>query len=159
MINVLEQIIQLYPNSTIVVTTENGSAASGYPGALLTAPNYGLLQLTDCHCQPQEAISLCKIASVRITCATYDNAISYLPQPAPLDGSCGANCQAAIRDYLPVGTAGASIKAGGQTVAQGTVIKNKFGMLVLVGPNNCDPTFVSICKIEMITKKTPCPCW
>ena len=57
-----------------------------------------------------------------------------------------------MRSYLPVGTQKAAIKAGGQTVAQGTVLKNEFGILVLVGSNNCDPTFVSTCKAEVLTK-------
>lgn len=63
--------------------------------------------------------------------------------------NCGADCEAAVRSYLPVGTAGASIKAGGQTVGQGTVLVNEFGILVLVGANNSDPTFVSACKAEI----------
>jgi hypothetical protein len=37
-------------------------------------------------------------------------------------------------------------------VGQGTVIRNEFAMVVLVGPNNSDPTFVSACKAEIITK-------
>ena len=44
------------------------------------------------------------------------------------------------------------INAGGQTVGQGTVLRNEFGMLVLVGENNSDPTFISSCKAEIITK-------
>ena len=89
---------------------------------------------------------------MRITSATYNNAITYLPVPTPAPTGCGADCESAVRSYLPVGTTGAAIKAGGQTVAQGSVIKNEFGVLVLVGPNNSDPAFVSSCKAEILTK-------
>ncbi|MFQ8599733.1 MAG: hypothetical protein ACLSAP_03505 [Oscillospiraceae bacterium] len=152
--NVLRQIIQLYPNDTVVVSMESGNNASGRAGALLpvpnTNPNAGLLQLTNNQGVPQEAISLCRIAAVRVTSATYNNAITYLPAPVPAPEGCGADCQNAVRTYLPVGTASVDINAGGQTVAQGTVIANEYGMLVLVGPNNSDPTFVSTCKTEII---------
>ena len=154
--NVLRQIISLYPNDNVEVSMESGNNASGRAGALLPAPNTnpnaGLLQLTNNQGVPQEAVSICRIASVRITSATYNNAITYLPAPSPAPTGCGADCESAVRSYLPVGTAGAAINAGGQTVAQGTVLQNVFGMLVLVGSNNSDPTFVSSCKAEILTK-------
>lgn len=154
--NVLQQIIALYPNDNIIVAMESGDNVSGRPGALLPAPatnpNSGLLQLVNNQGVPQEAVSLCRIASVRITSATYNNAITYLPTPSPAPEGCGADCQNAIRAYVPVGTASVSVKAGGQTVGQGTVIRNEFGMLVLVGSNNSNPTFISTCKAEIIDK-------
>lgn len=101
---------------------------------------------------PQEAVSICRIASIRITSAVYNNAIVYLPGPDPSPEGCAAACQAAVRTYLPVGTAGVHIKAGGQTVAQGSVLRNEFGILVIVGANNSDPTFVSACKAEILSK-------
>ena len=154
--NVLAQIIALYPNDNVIVSMESGNNASGRPGSLLPAPianpNAGLFQLVNNQGVPQEAVSLCRIASVRITSATYNNAITYLPAPSPAPEGCGADCQNAVRVYLPAGTTGVNVKAGGQTVAQGTVLQNQYGMLVLAGPNNSDPTFVSTCKAEILTK-------
>ena len=154
--NVLQQIITLYPDDNLVVSMESGNNASGRASALLPAPNTnpnaGLLQLANNQGVPQEAVSLCRIAAVRITSATYNDAITYLPAPAPAPEGCGADCQNAILAYLPAGTTGVDINAGGQTVAQGTVLQSQFGMLVLVGPNNSDPTFVSTCKAEIINK-------
>lgn len=154
--NVLRQIIELYPENTIIVSMESGDNASGRAGQLLpppnTNPNAGLLQLINNQGQPQEAISLCRIAAFRVTSSTYNNSISFLPDPVPAPEGCGADCQNAIRSYLPLGTTSVNIKAGGQTVGQGTVIKNEFGMIVLVGPNNSDPSFISLCKAEIITK-------
>lgn len=152
MINILLQIIQLYPNDTVIVAMESGNNASGRAGSLLPSPDYGLLQLTNAQGVPQEAVSICRIASVRITSAVYNEAITYLPAPVPAPTGCSAACENAVRSYLPVGTSGVDINAGGQTVGQGTVIRNEFAMVVLVGPNNSDPTFVSACKAEIITK-------
>ncbi len=154
--NVLRQIIQLYPTDTVIISMESGNNVSGRPGALLPAPNTnpnaGLLQLTNNQGVAQEAVSICRIAAIRITSAKYNNAITYLPAPVPAPEGCGADCEAAIRAYLPAGTSSVTVKAGGQTVAQGTVLKSEFGILVLVGPNNSDPTFVSICKAEILDK-------
>ncbi|WP_343252477.1 hypothetical protein [Ligaoa zhengdingensis] len=154
--NVLTQIIALYPTSNVIVAMESGDNASGRPGSLLPAPNTnpnaGLFQLVNAQGVPQEAVSICRIASVKITSATYNNQITYLPAPTPAPTGCGADCEAAIRVYLPVGTKDVNIKAGGQSTGQGTVIKSEFGMIVLVGPNNSSPTFVSTCKAEIITK-------
>ena len=154
--NILRQIIQLYPQDNVIVAMESGNNASGRPGSLLPAPNTnpnaGLFQLTNNQGVPQEAISICRIASIRISSAIYNNDITYLPAPTPSDTGCGADCQNAIRSYLPVGTTSAAINAGGQTVAQGTVLRSEYGMLVLVGPNNSSPTCVSTCKAEILTK-------
>ncbi|BDF71940.1 hypothetical protein CE91St41_29210 [Oscillospiraceae bacterium] len=153
--NILAQIIQYYPTDTVVVSMESGNNASGRPGALLPAPdtnpNAGLFQLTNAQGVVQEAVSICRIASIRVTSDTYNNNITYLPAPVPAPEGCDADCQAAVRDYLPVGTPGVSINAGGQTVGRGTVLRNEYGMLVLVGANDSDPTFVSPCKAEIIT--------
>ena len=99
----------------------------------------------------QEALSICRIAAVRITSAEYNDAITYLPEPSPAPSGCNADCEAAVRSYLPVGTTGASINAGGQTVANGRVLINEFGVVVIVGNENSNPTFVSTCKAEVIT--------
>lgn len=135
---------------------ESGDNSSGRPGSLLPAPNSnpnaGLFQLVNAQGVPEEAVSICRIAAVRITSATYNDAITYLPAPVPAPEGCGADCQNAIRSYLPAGATGVQIKAGGQTVAQGTVIASEYGMVTVVGPNNSDPTFVSTCKAEILNK-------
>lgn len=132
---------------------ESGDNASGRAGSLIPAVNSGLLQLVNNQGVPQEAVSICRIVAVRVTSATYNNSITYLPAPIPAPTGCDAECESAVRSYLPVGTTGVGINAGGQTVAQGTVLRNEFGILVIVGPNNSDPTFVSTCKAEILTKQ------
>ncbi len=154
--HVLQQIITLYPDDTIVIAMESGNNASGRPGSLLPGPdsnpNSGLLQLVNKQGVAQEAISLCRIASVKITSATYNNAITYLPAPSPRPTGCGADCVNAIQSYLPVGTTGVNVNAGGQTVANGSIVRSEYGMVVVVGPNNSTPTFVSTCKAEILSR-------
>ena len=152
MLHLIQQIITLYPNDTLSIAMENGNNTSGRPGSLLPATNPGLFELLDSHGRPQEAVSVCRIASIRVTSAAYNDAITYLSAPIPAPQDCGASCEAAVRAYLPAGTVNASIKAGGQTVAQGTVRQNQFGVLVIVGPNNSNPAFVSTCKAEILEK-------
>ena len=154
--NVLQQLIQLYPNDSVVIAMESGNNASGRLGSLLPGPDSnpaaGLLQLTNTQGVPQEAIYICRIASIRITSAAYNNGIVYLPAPTPTPDTCEANCEAAIRSYLPVGTTNVSINAGGQTVGQGTVLRDEYGIVVLANGNNSNPTFISTCKTEIITR-------
>ena len=154
--NIIQQIITLYPNDNIIVAMESGNNASGRPGLLLPGPNNnsnsGIFQLVNAQGVPQEALSICRIASITITSSTYNDNITYLPAPSPLPTGCDANCEAAIRSYLPIGTPNASINSGGQTVAQGTILRSEYGMVVVVGNNNSNPSFVSLCKAEIVTK-------
>jgi len=157
--NIIQQIIALYPNDNLIVAMESGNNASGRPGSLLPGPNNnpnsGLFQLVNNQGIPEEAVSICRIASITITSSVYNNAITYLPAPIPTPTGCDSNCEAAIRSYLPVGTTSVDINAGGQTVAQGTILRSEYGMIVVVGNNNSNPAFVSLCKAEIINKPTP----
>ncbi len=154
--NIIQQIITLYPNDNLIIAMESGNNTSGRAGSLLPGPNNnpnsGLFQLVNAQGTPEEAVSLCRIASITITSSVYNDAITYLPTPTPLPVGCDANCEAAIRSYLPAGTPSVDINAGGQTVAQGTILRSEYGMVVVVGNNNSNPTFVSLCKAEIINK-------
>lgn len=39
-------------------------------------------------------------------------------------------------------------------VGQGTVIRNEYGLLVLVGSKDSDPTFIPACKAEILKKQS-----
>lgn len=45
---------------------------------------------------------------------------------------------------MPVGTQSVDINAGGQTVAQKDVLKSEYKMVVIVGNDNSNPSFVSL---------------
>lgn len=154
--NIIQQLITLYPEDNLIVAMKSGDNVSGRPGLLLPPPNNnptsGVFQLLNAQGVPQEAVSICRIASIRITSSVYNDAITYLPAPVPAPTTCDADCESAVRSYLPAGTTSASIKAGGQTVAQGTVLINEFGVVVIVDAETSNPTFVSTYKIEIMTK-------
>ncbi len=144
--NILNQIINMYSNSTFVVTLENGSEASGRPTGLLpSSENAGLLRLLDSQRRTTNVVSICKIASIKISNVSYNNNINFLYDTST--GGCCSDCQNAIEGYLTVGTRNVSIKAGGKQVASGTVLKDEDGMVVIQDNPN-DLYFISTCKIE-----------
>ncbi len=153
--NILEQIIVLYPNDTLVVSMDSGDNVSGRPGTLKAAPgsgfSTGVFTLLNNQGVVQDAVSVCRIAAVKLTSSAYNNSIKFLPAPTDLPNDCCTSCEEAIRGYLAVGKTGVGIKAGGQTVATGTVRKDEFGMVVVVGPNDSNPAFISTCEIEVMT--------
>lgn len=151
MLHLIRQLIALYPNEILLISMEDGSNVSGRPGCLLPAEDPRLFELADRQGRPQEAVSVCRIASIRVASAAYNDAITYLPAPAAPEGD--TRCEAAVRSYLPEGALGVSVRAGGQTVAQGTVLKNRFGVLVIAGPDGSSPVFVSSCKAELLRKR------
>lgn len=150
--NILAQIIALYPDSKVIVAMESGDNVSGRPGSLLPDENSaGIFQLVSSQGTLQEAVSVCRIAAVRVAGEVYDDGIAYLPAPVTVPEGCSADCLNAVREYLPAGTEGVIIKSGGQTVAIGSVRASEYGILALTGPNGASPTFVSACKAEIIT--------
>lgn len=126
--NFIQQLITLYPDDNVIIAMESGNNTSGRLGSLLPGPdsnpNSGLLELVNNQGIPQEAVSLCRIAQITITSSTYNDAITYLSAPSPVPEGSDANYENAIRTYLPVGTTGVEINAGGQTVANGSVIRS-----------------------------------
>ncbi len=154
--NIIQQIIVLYPNDNLIVAMESGDNVSGRPGSLLPGPatnlHSGLFELVNTGGVPQEGVSLCRIVSIKITSSVYNNNITYLPAPDPKLVGCDADCEEAIRGYIPAGTQSVDIKAGGQTVANGDVLINEPGIVVVTDPNGDNPAFVSLCKVEIIKK-------
>jgi hypothetical protein len=151
--NVIQQIISLYPTDILNITMESGNNVSGIAASLI--PNNGsagLLQLKNSQGKLQEAVSICRIAAINITSATYNNDITYLPSPTPALSGCDTNCANALNSYLPVSTDNVIIQAGTKTVATGSVLKSEYGMVVVVGNKNSNPTFVSLCKVEIVKK-------
>lgn len=153
LINIIQQIITLYPNNDIYVTLESGDAVVGRPGSLITGPNgrTGVFVVTN----PQgfeQYLSICSIDTIQINNAVYNNAIAYLPEPVPAPTDCCADCEATIRSLLPVGTADANIITSTQTPSIGTVIENEYGMIVLANEASNNITFISSCRIDLFYK-------
>lgn len=106
--NVIQQLIELYPEDNVIIAMECGNNVSGRLGSLLPGPNdnpsSGLLEILNAQGTPEETISLCRITAIRITSSTYNDSITYLSAPVPLPTGCDADCENAIRTYIPVGT-------------------------------------------------------
>lgn len=151
--NIIQQIITLYPTDNLSISMESGNNVSGRASSLLPGPDSnpdsGLFQLENSQGVMQEAVSICRIAAITITSSTYNDDITFLPVPSPLPTGCDANCENALRKYLPVGTTGVNLQAGSRTIATGDILKSEYGMVVVVGSNNSNPTFASLCKVEI----------
>ncbi len=148
--NIIQQIIALYPNNEIFVTLESGDAVLGRPGTLILGPNghAGVFEVTASQ-NLTHLLSICSIDTIQINNATYNDAIVYLPEPVPAPTDCCADCEAAIRSQLPVGTSDVTIITNIQTPSVGTVIKNEYGMIVLVNETAANITFISSCSIDL----------
>lgn len=146
--NIIQQIITLYPNNNLFVTLDSGDAAAGRPGSLILGPNglTGVFEVIN----PQnlmQYLSICSIDAIQISNATYNDEIVYLPEPVPAPTDCCADCEAAIRSLLPVGT-DVSIITNAQTPSVGTVIRNEYGMIVLANVADNNIIFISSCNID-----------
>ena len=153
--NIIQQIIALYPNNNLLVTLSSGDASFGRPGSLILGPDgrTGVFEVINPQNQMQY-LSICSIDTIQIDNATYNDTIVYLPEPFPAPTDCCADCQAAIRSLLPVGTAGVNIITSSQTPSVGNVIRNEYGMLVLSNEARTNITFVSSCSIDLFLINT-----
>lgn len=73
-----------------------------------------------------------------------------MPAPTPSPNGCCYDCAFVYKNMLPVSTSTVRLKAGGQTVAQGQIIKSESGIVVVVNEAGQNPTFVSLCELENI---------
>lgn len=150
--NVVEQIARLYPDNQLFITLNGGDAAVGRAGEIRLGPNgkSGIFEIiTDTEVGSQ-FVSICSIDTITINNARYNDQITYLPQPEPVSTDCKYDCENAVRDILPVGTTGVNIITNTQLQAQGNVIVNVPGMVVLETPERNSITFISTCEVDII---------
>ena len=143
---VLEQLIRLYPGRIFEFTLEDGVTAIGIPDLIITEENKGLVRINCVVLGVRfiEYVSICKIVSIKLIIAIYNNDIRYLP--SPISPSC-CGCEESIRSVLPVG-APVLITAGGENLGPSIVRANHVGIVVLRTGANLQ--FVSTCKIDKI---------
>ncbi|MFQ7302353.1 MAG: collagen-like protein, partial [Beduini sp.] len=148
--NIIQQIITLYPDSNLFITLDSGDAVLGRPGSLTLGPNghtgvFGVISSQNLI----QYISICNIDTIQISNATYNDAIVYLPEPVPAPTDCCADCDAAVRSLLSVGTPNVSIITNIQSPSTGTVVRNEYGMIVLANEERNNVTFISSCSIDL----------
>lgn len=152
MTNIIEQIIDLYPDSQLFITLEGSDTVVGRPGEIRLGPNgkSGTFELIITPEGETQLVSICSISTITINNATYNEQITYLPAPEPAPTDCKYDCENAIRDALPVGARGVNIITDNQTQSQGNVIVNVPGMIVIETPTRNSITFVSTCRIDVV---------
>lgn len=157
MTNILEQITTLYPNNQLYITLDGGDLTVGTIGNINLGPSgtSGVVEILDPLGVYTQLVSICSIDSIRINNATYNDTITYLPLPDPLPTGCCADCDAAFRSRLPIGTANANIITNTQIQSQGNVIRNEYGVIVLNNPNDNTITFISTCRIDLVLLSNP----
>lgn len=150
--NTLEQIVRLYPDNQLLITLEGGDAVIGTPGEIRLGPNgkSGIFELVTSQEDTTQYVSICSIDSITINNATYNDQITYLPEPEPLPTDCKIDCENAIREVIPVGTPGVSIISNTQISSTGDVVANVPGMVVLEDTNRNTISFVSSCRIDVV---------
>lgn len=151
--NIIEQIIILYPNNQLFITLDSGDSLIGTPGPIRLGPNgeSGVFEVIVSQGAFREFLSICSIDTITINNATYNETITYLPMPDPAPVECCADCDFAVRETLPIGTSDASIITNTQLTSQGDVIENQPGMIVLANTERNNITFVSSCRIDLVS--------
>ncbi len=149
--NIIEQIITLYPNNQLFISLDSGDAVIGTSGGIRLGPNgeSGVFELIQSVGTFRQYISICSIDTITINGATYNDNITYLPAPDPALTGCCSDCDAVMRDILPVGTTGVNIVTNTQITTQGDIIENQPGMLVVNNPARNNITFVSSCRVDV----------
>ncbi len=149
--NVLSQIIELFPGTTVVINYENKGSAIGVPISLLDS---GILVLSNSEEVKTHRISIRKIVAITLTCNNslfnLDGSmkIDFLPPPTPLPISCAAECESAVRNTLESliqDKAAVNIIAGGNFLEPNSVTHTAYGIAVLG-----NSTLVSTYTIEDI---------
>lgn len=152
MTNIIEQISRLYPDSELFITLDGGDAIVGTPGEITLGPNgkSGIIEIITTPDDTTQLVSICSIDTITINNATYNEQITYLPEPDPLPTDCKADCDRTIRDMLPVGTQGANIITSTQVSTIGNVIVNEPSIIVIENTNINGITFILSCRIDVM---------
>ena len=156
--NILSQMITTYSTTTWTVFSESLASYSGMPLDLYTSPNAtgpGILRLIDVN-SDYEALPIANITAIYPGEGTvYDPSFSYLTPPDPLPPGCDTDMIAAIKSYLPLGTA-VDIRLGPTIVATGDIYRNEYGVLVLSDEVGSTPVFLATPHIlRIFTSDSP----
>lgn len=155
---ILRQLMRRAPHAAVEITLAGGDCIDGRLGEMCCAadggPGAGLLLLTDAQGARTAAVRVDRIASVRVPDGRLCNALDYLPPPA--DPACACGGAAAIRDFLPAGTDGVSLRACGRTIAAGRVTASEYGAILLADDRRGSVTIACANHVEAITSAQGC---
>ncbi|EET86352.1 Collagen triple helix repeat protein, partial [Clostridium carboxidivorans P7] len=153
--NVLEQIIDLFPTSTITVNYENSGSASGIPAELLPEGNdSSIFVLENCEGTIIHRIDICKIASIVLggtdSFIKKDGSIKikFLEEPLNINSNNNTDFEANLRRiFTELAETGreVTVRAGGVDLEEQPVIISAYGVTLL----GCN-ALVSNCYVEDI---------
>lgn len=145
-INIIEQLMDIYPDNYFSIYTNSWFTVVGKPQSLYTSPlgtNPGLFVVID----EEDSIGAIPISSIMAikpgTTSVYDPSITYLTPEFPLTPGCDTDIITAIHDYLPVSDDTVNIYMPVLLEVEGRVIKNEYGMITMISSTDGAPVFIS----------------
>ncbi|MFA5629833.1 MAG: hypothetical protein WC958_06305 [Dehalococcoidales bacterium] len=151
--NLLEQIITLYPATTMTFFIEQMATVTGTPIQVYASPSAGgpgLLIVqngSDYH-----YISLSRLAAIALDpSAVYNPSITYLTPPDPYSPGCDTDNILALQSSMSIGDQINFVTAV-NTVGNGEIYINEPGIIVVSDGSGNDPVFLYTPQIRSLTK-------
>ncbi len=137
--NLLPQLLGSYAGRIFSLNLESGSTVTDIPTGLYPTTDPGLLLFPG-----GKAVSLSRIAAIKIPGATYNDSIAYIPDLNLPQG----DCEAALRAKLTQGSSVQLFTCG--TDISGIVLKSACGIAVITDHDGRNLNFIPLCKVESI---------
>ncbi|SHK88535.1 Collagen triple helix repeat-containing protein, partial [Desulforamulus aeronauticus DSM 10349] len=151
--NLLEQIVVLYPTTTMTLFVEQLATLSGVAIEVYTAPSAdepGLLIIQSG--SDYGYVSLNRIAAIYLGAdSVYDPSITYLTPPDPYSPGCDTDYILAVQSSMSVGDQ-ISFGAAINTTGSGEVYINEPGIMVLSDGLGNTPVFIFTPQIRYMVK-------
>lgn len=151
--NLLEQIVILYPTTTMTLFVDQLATLSGVAVGVYTAPsanNPGLLIIQNG--SDYGYVSLSRIAAIYLGAGSvYDPNITYLTPPDPYSPGCDTDYILAVQSSMLVGDQ-ISFGAATNTTGSGEVYINEPGIMVLSDGLGNTPVFLFSPQIRYMVK-------
>ena len=151
--NLLEQIVVLYPSTTMTLFVEQLGTLSGVAIGVYTASSAdgpGLLIIQSG--SDYGYVSLSRIAAIYLGVGSvYDQSITYLTPPDPYSPGCDTDYILAVQSSMSVGDQ-ISFGAGINTTGSGEVYINEPGIMVLSDGLGNTPVFIFTPQIRYMVK-------
>ena len=153
MIHIIEQLIEIYPNNNFIIYTNTWFSVTGKPRYLYKSEegsNSGLFVVED-----EEgtlgSVSINSITAIKPgSGSTYPDSITYLTPEFPLTSGCDTNQITAIHDTVQESSNLITVYTPVLLEIKGNVIKNKYGMIVMISAKDNLPVFISTLNIALI---------
>lgn len=150
MTNLIQQLMDKYPENTFIVYT------TGFSAVTVTGKAHDLYKPDKDNCaglfilsdeEEFAAVPLNVITAITVgDTAVYDDSIMFLDRPNFTD-SCDKNIIGAIYNYIPIGI-NIEMYLGTVVSSSGIVYKNEYGIIVLTDDENgTNPAFINVNNI------------